>query len=350
MNDATQRLPIIDAARGVALVGMIFYHFCWDLTFFRLTTFDLLNDFWWLTARTTVVCSFLFLVGVNLVFAGDAAFQASDRALSAYWTSPAFVRRLAIVAACAGAITVVSRVLFPDQYIFFGVLHHIVLASALGGFIFRAPWFVLLGGALFCWAAPKFLAGPMFNSEWLVWLGLMSRAPSSNDFVPLAPWWGMVLLGMGLARWFGGQEGMRRSILGEWAPESQAARYFCRFGRMSLCVYMIHQPLLIAVLAASVWVSGGELPFGGEAVNGALPGMEASISGLPERANGFLSSCQVSCEKNGGTMKICATYCRCVVVGLSEQKLWFAFLGDRLDKAGKERFVETLHACSPKIN
>ncbi|HRQ81836.1 MAG TPA: heparan-alpha-glucosaminide N-acetyltransferase domain-containing protein, partial [Azospirillaceae bacterium] len=67
------RFFAIDAARGLAVVAMVAYHFTWDLWFFGLIGADLLGDPLWLAARTAIVSSFLFIAGVCAVAPSDAA-------------------------------------------------------------------------------------------------------------------------------------------------------------------------------------------------------------------------------------------------------------------------------------
>ncbi len=65
------RFFAIDAARGLAVVAMVAYHFTWDLWFFGLIGADLLGDPLWLAARTAIVSSFLFIAGVCAVAPSD---------------------------------------------------------------------------------------------------------------------------------------------------------------------------------------------------------------------------------------------------------------------------------------
>ena len=64
-----ERLLLIDALRGAAILLMILFHFCFDLAYFRLADFDFYQDSFWLNARTVILSWFLLLVGVSLVLA-----------------------------------------------------------------------------------------------------------------------------------------------------------------------------------------------------------------------------------------------------------------------------------------
>ncbi|HEY8578676.1 MAG TPA: heparan-alpha-glucosaminide N-acetyltransferase domain-containing protein, partial [Beijerinckiaceae bacterium] len=66
---ATARVPLVDAARGAALVGMAIYHFVWDLGFFGLIPRDWPYDPRFVLFGHAVAASFLALVGVSLALA-----------------------------------------------------------------------------------------------------------------------------------------------------------------------------------------------------------------------------------------------------------------------------------------
>jgi uncharacterized membrane protein len=75
-----------------------------------------------------------------------------------------------------------------------------------------------------------------------VWLGLGTEIIPSNDYNPLLPWFGYVLLGIAVARVIPPEKWPR------WRPHSLAGRTLCLAGRHSLIVYLVHQPLLMAAL------------------------------------------------------------------------------------------------------
>jgi uncharacterized membrane protein len=67
------------------------------------------------------------------------------------------------------------------------------------------------------------------------------------DYRPLLPWFGVVLLGIFAGNVvYGG--GRRPALFAGKAPAP--ARLLLPLGRNSLFVYLVHQPILIALLAA----------------------------------------------------------------------------------------------------
>ncbi|MBP2313795.1 DUF1624 domain-containing protein [Azospirillum soli] len=301
-SPATHRLPLIDAARGVALLAMAVYHASWDLTFLGLATFDLLTDPLWLAARTAILGSFLVLAGVSLALATE---RGLDRAR--------FLRRLALLVLAAAAVSAMSYAIFPDSPIFFGVLHHIAVGSLLGLAFVRLPWPVTLALGVAVIAVGKTVALPLFDTPWLRWIGLMTFEPESNDYVPLFPWFGGVLIGIALGR-------LWRPRRGEAGP---VTRGFAWAGRHSLAIYLIHQPILF----------------------GAFSLVALGIGVEPPDVRNFLSTCVSSCENGGGNPQVCMASCRCVVTDLERAGIWKDFLADRLSAADQKTFAQTVQAC-----
>src|SRR5690606_2738746 len=106
------RLEAIDVARGLALVAMAIYHFAWDLEFFGYVPHAMTAQGGWKLLARCIASSFLFLVGVSL-FLGHAR--------GIRWRP--FLRRLAMVAGAAAAISLVTWLAVPGGLIFFGILH-----------------------------------------------------------------------------------------------------------------------------------------------------------------------------------------------------------------------------------
>ena len=224
------RLPGIDALRGVAICLMIVYHFSFDLRYYRVIGADFEHDPFWLGFRALIVSSFMTLVGISLVLA-DAAGTSRRK----FW------QRIALIAVCALAATVGSYLVFPRSFIYFGILHCIAVASVLAWPLVRRPHLALALG-LAVVAAGLALTNPVFDQRALSWLGFTTMKPRTEDYVPLAPWAGVVLIGIAAGH------ALVRTRLRPLAPLSAAPRWLRWLGRHSLAVYMIHQPLLLGAL------------------------------------------------------------------------------------------------------
>ncbi len=228
----TPRLAIIDAGRGIALLLMAIYHFCFDLNYYGLTHFDFNNAPFWLGARAFIVTLFLLLVGISLQLANARGIR-----WSAVW------RRLAMIGAAALAVTLSSALLFPDSYIFFGILHFIALSSLLALPFLRYRWLALATAIALLLLDLNF-ADPLFNRPALQWFGLMTYKPITEDYVPLLPWFAAVLLGVFFGSWLL----QMKERFTHWRGNSGPWPTLRWAGRHSLLFYLLHQPILLGVL------------------------------------------------------------------------------------------------------
>ena len=237
-NHDTGRYPIVDAARGAAIALMFVYHFMFDLHYYNIVTIDFNNDPVWLGLRTLIVSLFLGVMGVSLHLATASGLNQRT-----------FVRRLLQVMGCAVLVSISSYMMFPKSMIFFGILHFIAVASVLGILFYRGFW-INLGVGVALIIAGLTIQHPWFDQPGWQWIGLMTHKPITEDYVPLLPWFGMVLLGLFLGKWIFSSPltGCLRKNLVQWQGKARLSRLLVFGGRHSLPIYMLHQPVFLAVL------------------------------------------------------------------------------------------------------
>ena len=233
-TSAIPRIALVDFLRGTALIGMTVFHFVYDLEFFGLEERGYSEQLHWWTLATIVAGSFLFLAGANLYLAH------TDEIRWKPWG-----RRFATVLLAALAITVATRFVTPETYIFFGILHMIAFGSLAGLTFLRAPWWLAGTAAAAVFAIDASVTSEWLNASALSWLGLASVAPETSDFRPVFPWLAPVLLGIGAAKMChraGWLHGLAIPRL-----EGRLGRAVRFLGRHSLLYYMLHQPILFAL-------------------------------------------------------------------------------------------------------
>lgn len=233
----------IDLARGVAVVTMIVFHSAFDLNFFGVLPLDVSGGFLRTLAYLTA-STFIFLVGLSFTI----SYARAARRLDGRGLALKYVRRGLTIFGYGLIITAVTRLFLPNVYIVFGILHFIGLAILLAPLSVRLDTEKLLITSIACLIAGY--AASLVSGPWpLLWLGIRPESFSSLDYVPLLPWFGLVLVGMACGRLFY-PDGKRNISIP--VAEPAFARPLEFLGRHSLVIYFLHQPvvlLLIAVLA-----------------------------------------------------------------------------------------------------
>src|SRR3984885_1887142 len=271
------RIAAIDVSRGLSLVGMAVYHLSWDLAYFGFLPPTPPFSPGMRVSSHTVACAFLGLVGVSLAI----AHRDGPR-----WR--AFFRRLAIVVGAAALVSVATLLAAPDEPILFGILACIAAASLLAAPFLRAPaWAPLVAGAV-ALAAPRVLAGAAFNPPALVWLGLGTEDPSTLD----------------------------------WRPPGRALAFA---GRHSLAIYLIHQPILFALLFVG-----------------------AQLSGEPARHDRerYIAACRPACVESGGEIEACARACECVAAAGEKTGLLASLISHSVSSENRARVSGIVGTCS----
>lgn len=241
------RLELLDATRGVAMVWMTVFHFCFDLNNAGVLQQDFHHNPVWTGQRTCILSLFLACAGAS---------QALAHARGQSWRTFGF--RCLQIGAAAALVSLGSWFMFPASYIYFGVLHGMVVMLLLTRLM--APlgyWCAAVGAGVL---AVHGLAGPALsggvsellgvdlNARGLNWIGLVTRLPITEDYVPLFPWLGVMLLG------FAGMHFImhRNSLRPEPHRPAAMARGLAHLGRVSLSYYLLHQPVLLGLL----WLAG----------------------------------------------------------------------------------------------
>ncbi|MCC6629619.1 MAG: DUF1624 domain-containing protein [Chloroflexi bacterium] len=232
----------IDAARGVAIVMMVIYHLVWDLVSYDIApSIDLYGPLWQTFQRATASL-FLLLVGVSLQVRAERLRARGQ--VRQIWSRQ--LRRALMVFGAGLLVTAVTFFAVPEGVVVFGILHLIGVSMVLAyPFMALGMWNALPGLALLAAGGP--IANTLVDTPWLVWLGLRYPGFATVDYFPLIPWFGVVLLGLALGNV--AYAGGRRLPLPDLA-DTPPVRLLSWLGRHALPIYLIHQPLLVALLVA----------------------------------------------------------------------------------------------------
>jgi len=238
-----QHYQVIDIARGGAILMMFVYHISFDLNDFGFIQVDFYKSSFWLNFRAVIVSSFLLLVGISLAIATSKKLN---------WQR--FIRRLLLLVIYSVLVSAASYSMFPRSWIFFGILHFILLASVLGLVFSKFFWSNFVLGTLLI-VTGNYLSFPMFDHSYLQWFGLMTDKPVTEDYVPLLPWFGVVLIGMFLGKLLFVKKSLTISdSLTQWSSSNWLLRVFAFGGRYAIHIYILHQPIFIGIISAAAWL------------------------------------------------------------------------------------------------
>ncbi|MBV1706605.1 MAG: DUF1624 domain-containing protein [Hyphomicrobiales bacterium] len=305
------RLAWPDQLRGLALVAMVSFHLTWDLAYFRLIAPDFTSQLWFRLYGHAIASTFLMLVGVSLVLAQRAADP---------W--PGYWRRMTAISLSATAITIVTFYVMGPGFIFFGILHCIVLASLAAVPFLFLPRLAALAAMLLAFALPLIIHSPSLDGPDFWWLGLGTHLPVSDDIRPFLPWFGMVLAGVLLARTL---------PLARWRGPvlpGAAGRWSGAAGRHSLLVYMLHQPLMFGTLSLLVPLLS-------------VPPAPAPVAAIST----FRSNCDIGCMAQGRDSAFCSRSCSCLVTRLHEDGLWPAVRTGQVTAAQEQKVKDEALIC-----
>ena len=235
------RFDTLDALRGVAMVWMTVFHFCFDLNHFGYLRQNFYQDPFWTWQRTAIVSLFLLCAGM-----GQAVAVAQQQSWPRFW------RRWAQIAGCAVLVSAGSYWMYPNSFIYFGVLHGMALMLLIARLSAAwGRWLWPLGALALAvpWAAALTFetmgVAELFNQKGLNWLGLITRRPVTEDYVPVLPWLGVMWWGMALGTaLLKSRPAVLTRALG------QVGQGLAWLGRWSLSYYMLHQPVMLGVLMA----------------------------------------------------------------------------------------------------
>ena len=311
------RLAGLDAARGLAVLAMFVFHFIWDLGYFGYIDAGVPYSHGVKAFGHGTAFAFLFIAGLCLVLAREQA---------AGWRL--FWRRLLVVGGAAALVSAGTYVAFPQSFVFFGILHCIAASSLLAAPFLFLPWPAAFVAALAAGAAPLFLRHVVFDAPLLQWVGLSTLTPLTNDYRPLLPWAGALLLGVAAMKAARALRVFPLPLAGERSPAKpgrvRGRNPFAFLGRHSLLLYLVHQPALFAAFSALALLT-------------ASPPEDATQD--------FVAACETQCGSTGGAAATCRAACACTAEEITRRGALEGVV-DEAERAG--RIDEIARECLAK--
>ncbi|MCX7668382.1 MAG: DUF1624 domain-containing protein [Atribacterota bacterium] len=231
----------IDFFRGCAIITMVIYHLLYDLYSFGSLQIELFRGFW-KVFQVATASTFLFVAGISLFL--------SYSRLATRGTPPSFFRYLRRGLTIFGwgmVITLFTYSALGEWYVRFGILHCIGVSVIIGYVFLVLPNAIpaVLGGIL-CFLGGALLSSRTFPFSLLLPIGFVPHGFKTVDYFPLFPWLGVVLLGIAFGKQFY-REYHRQFPFPNWG-EIAPVQVISFLGKHSLTIYLLHQPVLIALL------------------------------------------------------------------------------------------------------
>ncbi len=238
--DSMSRYREIDLVRGIAILMMVLFHTLFDISFFGIYPVDVSHGFWRYFAFATASL-FLVVVGISLTISRSRI----PPQVSPFQVSLKFLKRGVFIFLLGLLITLCTWLYLHEGFIVFGILHIIGVSVILSPLFFRFKKRNIIFGVL-C-IITGYILSSIHGPLWLLPFGIHPADFWSVDYEPIFPWFGCVLIGMGLGACLY-PDGVR-GFSPLQIPEiiSQPLTFL---GRHSLLIYLVHQPLIIILLAA----------------------------------------------------------------------------------------------------
>ena len=234
-----QRIWELDAARGLCVLGMVIIHFIYDLSSLY-GLFPMPNNPIYVILKDWGGILFLLISGICVTLGKRP------------------VKRGLLVFCCGLVVTAVTVGMYllglsgKGIIIYFGVLHCLGVCMMLWPLLNRLPkWALAVLGVSLAAVGLYFMYGLRVDSPFLFPFGLMRWDFVSSDYFPILPNLGYFLIGAFLGKTLYAK---KESLFPKANTKNLFIRFFLWWGKMSLPVYLLHQPLIAGMIGLLVFI------------------------------------------------------------------------------------------------
>lgn len=247
-NSNTQRYWELDFLRGVAIVLMVVYHGLVDYSFITGAPFlitGITNLFW----QDGTIILFLMLFGVGTVLSTS---KHSSQPKAVFKKT---IRKTLLLFGWGMIITVITFTFVRDEFVVFGIMHFLGICTLLQYPLRKHRYLNLVIGIIII-ILGNYLSGYRFRFTFLLWLGFIPKGGfNSIDYFPIFPWFGYILIGVFLGNTLY-PKGISRLRIKDYSG-FPLVKFLSFLGRQSLKIYLIHQPLFLALLSLFLFFGSG---------------------------------------------------------------------------------------------
>ena len=239
------RVFLLDITRGICVLAMIAYHFCWDLGYFGLIDIRLITQGLGLFIAQLIGSSFITIAGIS-----SRLLTQSDN------FKTKFIKRFFKLVFISTLISTATFILNKNSFIFFGILHFLTVSSIISLILMmiRNNFQLLL---IFFVVAIISSSGVTFNLPFfLSWLGFNTEVPVTNDFYPIFPWITFYFFGFWLGKMIYEKVTQKNDDFSMPVNKINNLFKFCEYvGQKALVIYILHQPILFSLFFVFIKVA-----------------------------------------------------------------------------------------------
>ena len=227
-----KRLQSIDVFRGLDIILMILFNYSVTLGFFNIINFP-----------KNFLYSFVFprtIAGIFIILSTIVAYASYISKKKG--CTKRYLLRGSRLLVFAGLITIFTYLFIPSGTVTFGILHFFAVTSFILPFIIKYKKMNLFLGILIS-VVGLYLQFQQFDSSYFFWLGFIPKNLFTLDYFPLLPWLGILMLGVYFSK-----QMIKKMYKIKF--NNRLADVLSFFGRNSLTIYLIHQPILVIILFA----------------------------------------------------------------------------------------------------
>ena len=232
----SNRVVSLDLMRGVAIILMIVYHFFYNLNYFNFIDIKITSNPFWVGFRVVVVTLFLLAVGVSLQIVHKNGLKLNK-----------VKKRFLILLLASLAVSIATYSVLPKYWVYFGILHFILIASLLALPFINYPRLSLILGVII-------VLGYIFgflNMHWLYSFitNYINLPKYTVDLVPFFPWFGVVLIGVGI-----NLDIFKKADTLFIKRKNPILNSLAFFGKHSLVIYLLHEPILYGLTLLAAYI------------------------------------------------------------------------------------------------
>lgn len=211
----------VDVIRGLSVSLMIIFHFGYDLSLFGYADYNTNADLEWRAFRVMIVSGFLLSMGMSSYLAYAKRIRWLKLGIG-----------VAKLSATAMIISLGSWYMYPNQWVYFGVIHFIAVSLPISLLFLKTPngAFVIAVAII----AAYFMGYLSMQPIWQWSLTHLNIPKYTVDLVSFIPWFALVLIGIFIAH---------HKLFGLRINNNQLSDSLSFLGKHSLIVYLIHQPI-----------------------------------------------------------------------------------------------------------